>query len=144
MAKEVPETGQVFEKFVGIIGGEFQFLVDGFEDQFMEVFPLGSLSRVENDDALKDFLGTRLETMKFRGCGFDELVIEIVGTIPFFQQFPAFFEINANVGEPVEIVFDVFDELLSLLFVKRSRYHKGLPCASTRLRKWGSQKQSGR
>jgi hypothetical protein len=118
--------------------------VDGFEDQFMEVFSLGSLSRVEDDDALKDFLSAGVETMKLRGSGLDEFVVEIVGTIPFFQQFPAFFEINVNVGEPVEIVFDVFDELLSLLLVERSRDHRGLPCASTRLRKWGSQKQSGR
>ena len=110
----------------------------------MDVFSLGSLSRVEDDDALKDFLSAGIETMKLRGSGFDEFVVEIVGTIPFLQQFPAFFEINVNVGEPVEIVFDVFDELLSLLFVERSRDHRGLPCASTRLRKWGSQKHSGR
>ena len=110
----------------------------------MKVFSLGSLSRVEDDDPLKDFLGTGVETMKFRGSGLHEFVVKIVGTIPFLQQFPAFLEITVNVGEPEEIVFDVFDELLSLLFVERSRYHSGLPCASTRLRKWGSQKQSGR
>ena|ERR1700733_12505814 len=110
----------------------------------MEIFSLGSLSHVEEDDALKDFLDTRVETVKFRGGGFDEFVVEIVGAIPFFQQIPALFEVGVNAGESSEICFDIFDEFLSLFFAERSRYHRGLPCASTRLRKWGSQKQSGR
>jgi hypothetical protein len=61
MAEEVSEAGEVFEKLVGTIGGDFQFLVNGFEDRFMEVFSLGPLSRVEDDDALKDFLGARIK-----------------------------------------------------------------------------------
>jgi hypothetical protein len=127
MAEEMPETGQVFEKLVGSIGGEFQFLVDRFKDQFMKIFALGSLSRVEEDDALKSFLDTRVETVKFRGSGFDKFVVEIVGTVPFFQQLPALFEIGVNAGGSREIDFDVFNKFLSLLFIERSRYHRGLP-----------------
>ena len=85
MTEEVSKAGQVFEKLVGNIGGEFQFLVHGFENRLVEVFSFRSLSGVEDDDACKDILGTRVETMKFRGGSFHKFVVDVIVTVPFCE-----------------------------------------------------------
>jgi hypothetical protein len=56
MAKQVSEARKIFEKLVGILGGEFQFLVDSFKDQFVKI---SSLCLMASFRVVKNFLHER-------------------------------------------------------------------------------------
>jgi hypothetical protein len=93
--------------------------VDGFENRFVEVLTLRALSRAKDNNALKDFFGPRVKTVKFRSRSFQKLVINDVLLILFSDQVPAFFEVTVDSRQSQQITFDVFGQLSSLLLVKR-------------------------